>query len=43
MNILVENPAVAKFVMKYVVKNHRFLLKVTDGDRMVIKKCNADK
>jgi len=32
----------AWYVMKYDPKKHIFTLKVTDGNKIAIKKCNAD-
>lgn len=42
MELLVDNPTTAKFVFKYVPKTHKFVLKVTDGQQLVMKKCKGD-
>lgn len=39
MDLLVENPTISKFVIKFIPKTRKFVLKVTDGNRIVIKKC----
>lgn len=41
MDLLIENPTQAKFVLKYVPKLHKFVLKVTDGTRIVMRKCRG--
>ena len=41
MDLLVYNPTASKFVLKYLPKTHKFILKVTDGDQIVMKKCKA--
>lgn len=41
MQIVVENPTQARYVMKYQPKLNIFRLKVTDGRRIVMKKANA--
>lgn len=42
MEILVQNPTFSKYTLKYDPKSHRFVLKVTDGNKIVLKKCNPD-
>jgi hypothetical protein len=42
MELLVENPTASKFMMKYIPKTHKFILKVTDGYQIVMKKCKAE-
>ena len=42
MELLVENPTASKFVLKYIPKTHKFILKVTDGYQIVLKKCKAE-
>jgi len=41
MEILVENPTQSRFTLKYLPKIHKFVLKVTDDDLMVMKKCKG--
>jgi hypothetical protein len=41
MDLIIENPTQAKFVLKYVPKLHKFVLKVTDGTRIVMRKCKG--
>ena len=41
MELLVYNPTASRFVLKYVPKTHKFILKVTDGDQTVMKKCKG--
>ncbi len=42
MQILVESPVTSRYVMKYNSKKHAFVLKVTNGSNVVVKRCNAD-
>ncbi len=42
MQILIENPLKAKYVLKYNNKKHVFVLRVTDGIKTVTKKSNPD-
>lgn len=42
MDLLIENPTQSKFVLKYVPKTHKFVLKVSDGSRLVMRKCKGD-
>jgi hypothetical protein len=42
MDLIIENPTQAKFVLKYVPKLHKFVLKVTDGSRIVMRKCKGE-
>lgn len=42
MDLLIESPTHSKFVLKYLPKLHKFALKVTDGSRIVIRKCKAE-
>lgn len=37
-----ENPTQSRFMFKYLPKTHKFILKVTDDDLMVMKKCKAE-
>lgn len=41
MQILVENPVTSRYVLKYDNKKHTFILKVTNGSNVVLKKGNA--
>lgn len=41
MPVLVENPTEARFTLKYIPRKNWFILKVTDGDRIVMKRCHA--
>ncbi len=42
MELLVDNPTTARYVLKYVPKTHKFLLKITDGQQIVMKKCKGE-
>lgn len=41
MPVLVDNPTISRYTIKFVPKNNEFVLKVTDGVRIVMKKCHA--
>lgn len=41
MQIIVENPVTSRYVIKYNYKKHAFILKVTNGPSVVLKKGNA--
>ena len=43
MQILVERPTDARYTIKYLPKTNSFVLKVTDGQAIVMKKANASK
>lgn len=42
IDLLIENPTQSKFVLKYMPKLHKFVLKVTDGTRLVMRKCDGN-
>lgn len=42
MEIIIENPIKSRYVLKYNNKKHIFILKVTDGTKITLKKSNAD-
>ncbi len=41
MQIIVENPVISRYVIKYNNKKHSFVLKVTNGPTVVLKSANA--
>lgn len=41
MPILIENPIEARYTLKYIPRRNWFILKVTDGARLVMKRCHA--
>ena len=43
MQILVERPTDARYTIKYLPKTNSFVLKVTDGQGMVMKRADASK
>ena len=42
MEIIMEKPTKSRFILKYNNKKHIFILKVTDGTKITLKKSNAD-
>jgi hypothetical protein len=42
LDILADSPTLAKFTIKYIPKTHKFVLKVGDGSRLVMRKCTGD-
>lgn len=42
MDLIVENPTQSKYVLKYLPKTHKFVLKVTDGNRLIMRKCKEE-
>jgi hypothetical protein len=42
MELLVYDPTASWFVLKYIPKTHKFILKVTNGEHIVMKKCRAE-
>ncbi|MCL4123682.1 UNVERIFIED_CONTAM: hypothetical protein GTU68_002109 [Idotea baltica] len=43
LQIVVENPTQTRYVMKFVPTKNYFILKVTDGRKICMKKANAIK
>ena len=43
MEILIENPTTSRYVLKYIPEKNMFLIKITDGHKIVMKKVNAQK
>ena len=43
MEILIENPTTSRYVLKYLPDKNTFLIKITDGQKIVMKKVNARK
>lgn len=41
MQVLVENPVTSRYVLKYSSKKHAFVLKVTNGSTVVLKRGDA--
>lgn len=39
---MIENPVSSRYVMKYNSIRHIFILKVTNGKNVAMKKCSAD-
>ena len=42
MELLVDNPTASRFVLKYIPRTRKFILKVTDDIQFVMKKCKED-
>jgi hypothetical protein len=42
LDLLADSPTLAKFTIKYIPKTHKFILKVGDGSRLVMRKCTGD-
>lgn len=43
MEIIIDNPTTSRYVLKYIPNKNSFLIKVTDGRKIVMKKVDASK
>lgn len=41
MQVLVERPTIARLTIKYIPRKNWFVLKVTDGQTIVMRRANA--